>query len=187
MPSPRYLGLGKWYANYVGVAGDQDESRAITNTWDKVGSISMVIPEKMAAEYRLNRQALVFNIKDEAPFHKDLAPFPIHTISSQLLGKQLGGVTSFGSEGYFAITTGHAYFKEIRLGGKSETNLLTVTGSMKDEIGSKRGFEDGTSWARTLRPLVRSGKVAVKLGPMFQWKPEDLNPCLLYTSDAADE
>jgi len=171
-----YAGLGKWYANFLGVAGDQDGSRAITNTWSRIGSTTMALPEKMISEYKLNERALVFNVKDEAPFRKDLAPFPTHTIAGQLLGKQLGGVTSFGSEGYFAITTGHAYFKEIHLAGKTETNLLTVTGSMKDDISSKRGFEDGTSWAKTLRPLVRSGKVTVKLAPMLEWKPEDLNP-----------
>ena len=171
-----YAGLGKWYVNFLSVAGDQDGSMAVKNTWEKTGSTTMALPEKMISEYKLNERALVFNVKDAAPFHKDLAPFPIHTIAGQLLGKQLGGVSSFGSEGYFAITTGHAYFKEISLAGKSETNLLTVTGSMKDEIGSKRGFEDGTSWARTLRPLVRTGKVAVKLAPMLEWKPADLNP-----------
>ncbi|MDT8324412.1 MAG: hypothetical protein RRA94_09890, partial [Bacteroidota bacterium] len=32
--------------------------------------------------------------------------------------------------------------------------LLTVEGSQQDEIGSKRGFEDGSSWARSLRSLV---------------------------------
>ena len=171
-----YSGLGKWYANFLKLAMDQGNSMAVTNTWEKTGSTTIAIPEKMITQYNLSGRALVFNVKDAAPYHKDLAPFPIHGIAGLLLGRQLGGVTSFGAEGYFAITTGHAYYKEIRLAGKTETNLLTVAGSMKDEISSKRGFEDGTSWAKTLRPLVRSDKVGVKLAPMFRWKPEDLNP-----------
>jgi hypothetical protein len=87
----------------------------------------------------------------------------------------MGGVSSYGSEGYFAISTGHAFFKEISLAGKSETSLITVSGTGGDDIGSKRGFEDGTSWARTLRPLVRSGKVKIELAPMLSWKPEGLD------------
>ena len=88
----------------------------------------------------------------------------------------MGGVSTFGSEGYFAVVTGHAYFKEITLGGKSETSLLTAEGTLKDEIGSKRGFDDGTSWARSLRSLVRGGKVKADLEEMLKWKPEELTP-----------
>ncbi len=100
----------------------------------------------------------------------------VHTIAGRLLGKQMGNVSSFGAEGYFAVVTGHAYFKEISLAGKSETSLLAVSGTGQDEISSKRGFEDGTSWARSLRPLVRSGKVPVKLDAMLKWKSEELTP-----------
>jgi hypothetical protein len=88
----------------------------------------------------------------------------------------MGGVSEYGSEGYFAISTGHAYFKEISLAGKSETQLLSVEGTGRDEISSKSGFADGSSWARSLRPLVRSGKVAVELDPLLKLKAENLNP-----------
>jgi hypothetical protein len=171
-----YTSLGKWVAGYYAAAGNQDASMESKNTWDQVGSTNIPVSDDMMTKYNLSQSAIVFNVKDSSRFRKDLSPFPTHSIAGRLLSKQMGGVSSFGAEGYFAITTGHAYFKEISLAGKSETHLLSVDGSQKDEIGSKHGFEDGTSWARTLRPLVRSGKVAVNLQDMLKWKPTDLTP-----------
>ncbi len=171
-----YTTLGKWYVKYVAAAGQEDASREIASTWDRTGSTSMEVPDEMAAKHNLGERALVFNVKEDNKFRKDLSPFPTHSIAGSLLGKQMGGVSSFGAEGYFALTTGHAYFKEISLAGKTETHLLTVDGSFKDEVGSKQGFEDGSSWAKTLRSMVRGGKVKVSLEPMLKWKPQDLNP-----------
>ena len=171
-----YTALGKWYSAFLASKSDQDGARQVGTTWEQTGSTTISVSEEIANQYKVNERSLVFNVKDDGAFRKPLSPFPTHSIASHLLSKQMGGVSSFGSEGYFAVTTGHAFFKEISLAGKSETNLLSVTGSGNDEISSKRGFEDGTSWARTLRPLVRSGKVSIQLAPMLQWKPEGLDP-----------
>lgn len=171
-----YAALGKWYAAIVAASGDQDGARQITTTWDQTGSTAIYVTEEMAAKHNIEERGMVFNVKDESSFRKPMSPFPTHSLAGSLLGKQMGGVSSFGSEGYFAILTGHAYFKEISLAGKSETHLLSVEGSGNDEISSKRGFDDGTSWARSLRPLVRSNKVAVQLAPMLKWKAEELTP-----------
>lgn len=171
-----YTTLGKWYSKTLAAEGQEDASRAVAATWDKSGSIPLGVPDETATKYNLSERALVFNVKDDNKFRKDLSPFPTHCIAGSLLGKQMGGVSSFGSEGYFAIATGHAYFKEISLAGKSETQLLTVEGSFKDEVGSKQGFADGTSWAKTLRSMVRAGKLKVGLEAMLKWKDTDLNP-----------
>jgi hypothetical protein len=171
-----YASLGKWYVGHLAAEGNQDASMEVKNTWDRVGSTTISLPDDIMTKHNLQERAIVFNVKDESKFRKALSPFPTHSIAGKLLGKQMGGVSSYGAEGYFAITTGHAYFKEISLAGKSETHLLAVEGSQKDEISSKSGFEDGTSWARTLRSMVRGGKVAVKLEPMLKWKSDELNP-----------
>jgi hypothetical protein len=171
-----YPALGKWYSAYLAANGQQEASMSVATTWPLVGSTSITVPDETCTEFNIFEQAAVFNVKDDKKFRKDLSPFPTHVIAGRLLSKQMGGVSSFGSEGYFALLTGHAYFKEISLTGKTETNLLSVEGSQKDEISSKSGFDDGTSWARTLRPLVKSGKVAVKLEEMLKWKPEELTP-----------
>lgn len=171
-----YESLGKWYAGFISTLADENASMEIRNIWSKLGSITMTIPGEMASKYNAAEQALVFNVKDPSRFRKSMSGFLIHSLAGQLLTKQMGGVSEYGSEGYFAITTGHAYFKEISLAGKSETQLLSVEGTGRDEISSKSGFEDGSSWARTLRPLVRSGKVAVELDPLLKLKAENLNP-----------
>jgi hypothetical protein len=171
-----YAALGKWYSGYVAASGDQDGARRVSATWDQTGSTSIYVTDEMATKHNIEERALVFNVKEENTYRKAMSPFPTHSIAGTLLGKQMGGVSSYGSEGYFAITTGHSYFKEISLAGKSETHLLSVEGTGQDEISSKRGFDDGSSWARSLRPLVRSGKVVAQLGPMLKWKPEELTP-----------
>ncbi len=171
-----YPALGKWYAGYLAAEGQQDASMSVANTWEKAGSTSITAPDETCTKFNILERVTVFNVRDDDKFRKDLSPFPTHVIAGSLLSKQMGGVSSFGSEGYFALLTGHAYFKEISLAGKTETNLLSVEGSQQDEISSKSGFDDGTSWARTLKPLVKSGKVAVKLEEMLKWKPEELTP-----------
>lgn len=171
-----YKALGAWYAAFLVKAKEPDAAQRSINVWDKVGSNQIGLPDETLKAYNLHQNAIVFNIKDTSNFTKALSPFPTHSIAGAVLSKQMGGVSSFGAEGYFAIVTGHAYFKEISLAKKTETHLLDVSGTGNDEISSKQGFKDGTSWAKTLRSLVRRGKVKVELEPMLKWTGADLNP-----------
>lgn len=171
-----YTAMGEWYRTYLKNAGDTDGALRVKSTWEQSGSMQFPVPDELQEKRKLLPGGMLFNVKEASQYRKPLSPFMVHTIAGRLLGKQMGNVSSFGAEGYFAVVTGHAYFKEISLAGKSETSLLSVAGTGQDEISSKRGFEDGTSWARSLRPLVRSGKVPVKLEPMLKWKSEELTP-----------
>ncbi|MEI7954022.1 MAG: hypothetical protein WCJ66_02520 [Verrucomicrobiota bacterium] len=171
-----YKSLGDWYVAFLIKEGDPDGAQRAKTVWQKAGSNQLRVPEDTAKEYNLHPGAILFNITEAASYAKPLGPFPTHCISSVLLSKQMSGVSSFGAEGYFAILTGHSYFKEISLAKKTETHLLDVSGTGNDEISSKAGFKDGTSWAKTLRPLVRKGKVTVKLEPMLKWTGAELNP-----------
>lgn len=173
---PAYATLGKWYQQMLRDAGQSEAAAKVKVSWEKLGSTSISITEDMMKTHNLHSQAILFNILDASQFKKSMGPFQIHTIAGALLTKQLGGVSSFGSEGYFAITTGHSYYKEISLGGKSETQILSIEGSGNDEINSKKGFEDGTSWVRGLKAAVRKGTVKVDLEPMLQWKLDGLKP-----------
>jgi hypothetical protein len=171
-----YDALGKWYSNYLKTSGNEDAGLEVANTWEKTGSTSISVTDEVATKHNVFERAAVFNVREGDKFRKVLDPFPTHSLAGRLLATQTGNVSSFGSEGYFALLTGHAYFKEISLAGKSETHLLAVDGSQKDDISSKQGFEDGTSWARTLRSMVRGGKVEVKLEPMLKWQSFELTP-----------
>ena len=186
-----FKALGKWHANAIATLmmqhghDGQDAAAEALSTWDHVACNGILVPDDMQASHNILRRAMVFNVKETnakeaaketARFRKVFDPFVTHCIADDLLHLEMGQVESFGAEGYFAVSTGHAFFKEISLSGKSETNLITVGGSTKDEFASKGGFADGTSWARTLHALVRSGKVTPKLDAMFKWKTEDLTP-----------
>lgn len=172
-----YKSLGKWYGDYlVTQKVDQDTLNRVGATWGEVGSTSMALPEALVSERNLHSRATVFNIKDDDRFKKPMSPFPVHVIAGDLLGQQLGGVSNFGADGYFAVMTGFAYFKEIHLTGKTETNLIDVSGSQFDEITKKSGFEDGKSWAKTLRTLVKRDKVKPDFEQMMSWSAQQLDP-----------
>ncbi|OYV05484.1 MAG: hypothetical protein CFE26_11355 [Verrucomicrobiales bacterium VVV1] len=173
---PAYTAIGEWYQGRLRAAGNDEAAGRVKATWDQLGSTSISLNEEMMKAHNLHPQGILFNIREASQFKKAMGPFQIHTIAGALLTKQLGGVSSFGSEGYFAVTTGHSYFKEIALGGKSETQLLSVEGTGNDEISSKKGFEDGSSWVRGLKTAVRKGTVKVDLEPMLKWKLEGLKP-----------
>lgn len=169
-------GLGAWYMQRLNRANQQEFAARVSATWGQAGSTVIHLDEETISKHNLHPTALVFNVTDNSRFRRGPSPFVIHAISGRLLAHQMGGISSFGDEGYFAITTGHAYFKEISFGGEAETQLLTVSGTANDEIGSQRGFDDGSSWSRTLRRMVRRGTVEPELEPMLRWRSEELNP-----------
>jgi len=171
-----YGALGEWYFQTLIDQKSAEAAEKAKGTWERLGSTSISLPEELTKTYQLHPQAILFNVKDAHQFKKAMSPFQIHTIAGALLTKQLGGVSSFGSEGYFALTTGHSYYKEISLGGKSETQILSVVASDASDITEKKGFEDGSSWARSLKAAIRKSTVNVELEPMLQWKLEGLKP-----------
>src|SRR5690606_20650483 len=136
---------------------------------------SIQLPEEVRSERSLLPNAIVFNVKDDSMYKKAMGPLQTHVISGALLVKQMGGVSSYGAAAYFALYQGHAVYKEISLAGKSETQLLQVKGT-DNEIGSKKGFEDGTSWARELRSVMRKGDIKAEIEPMFKWTMDELTP-----------
>ena len=45
-----------------------------------------------------------------------------------------------------------------------------------DEIAESRGFADGTSWAKTLRKLVKKDEVKLDFNQMLSWGSSALTP-----------
>lgn len=171
-----YKTVGEWYQNQLAGRDQQEAAQQVRATWDRVGATGITLSEEIMSRFGLMDRAPVFNVTDAGRYRRAMSPFPVHTIAKALLTKQMGAVTAEGDEGHFAVTTGHGYFKEILLAGKTETNLLDAFGTGGDEISSKSGFADGTSWARTLRPLVRRGQVKPELAQLLSWKHVDLTP-----------
>lgn len=171
--------LGEWAAGEIDKRSPEAAGR-LRATWPETGSTRIYLPDEIASEHKLLPWAVVFNTKDATRFRRPMAPGQIHSLAGFLLGQQMGGVSSFGADGYFAILTGHSYHKEIQLAGKSETSQISMASDGAD-ISRKSGFDDGRSWARTLRGLVRKGDVKLSLAETLGWQSEDLEPAKLVT------
>lgn len=171
-----HAALGRWYKAFLMQEGQEEAARRVGMSWGKGSGSSINLSDEIMKRFNLSALAPVFKPTPGADMKKPMSPFLIHCLAQNLIQKQMGNVSSFGGEGYFAVTTGHAYYKEILLGGKSETRLIAAEGTDGDSFSEKKGFEDGTSWARELRSLVRKGSVKVELEPLLKWKSEDLKP-----------
>ncbi|MCW1887199.1 hypothetical protein OKA04_20845 [Luteolibacter flavescens] len=171
-----YTALGNWYQEFLRTKDAGDVAVRVAASWEKTGSTTINLDDTIMERFKLFPRALVFNVKDSSSYKKPMTPFLINTLSQSLLAKQMGGVSSYGDEGYFAVITGHSFYKEISLAGKSETNLLTSTGTDGEGLETKKGFEDGTSWARELKSMVRKGDIKPELEPMLKWTAENLKP-----------
>jgi hypothetical protein len=135
-----HAALGRYYKNYLIEQGEQDAAAKVGESWGKGGGTAINLSEEMTKAYKLSPLAPVFKPTENADLKKAMSPFLIHCLSGNLLRKQMGGVSSFGDEGYFALLTGYAYYKEIVLGGKSETVMIGAEGT-DDSFSEKKGFE----------------------------------------------
>ncbi len=177
---PTYKAVGDWYLKHLNEIGQDNAAEQVAATWDRSGASKILLPDITIKDFNLFPLGQVFNVTDKTQFKKPMSPFQIHCLAGLLLEKQLGNVSSFGAEGYFAVLTGHAFYKEILLGGKSETHLLgAIADSGGDDPFEKRGFEDGTSWARELKSVIRKGEIKVELAPTFSWTLQSLKPAQL--------
>lgn len=176
-----YQAIGKWYAKSLDERGLGDQANRISSVWDRVASVGLNLPSGLREKYHLHPTSKLFHAKQLSSYRKVFGPFPTHGIAGALLGHQLGKMTKGGSTGYYAITTGHAYYKEILLAEKTETSQINPADYEGDEVASTRGFEDGTSWAKTLRKMVRKEDVKLDLAAMLQWTGQDLDPTRLVT------
>ena len=145
----------------------------------------MTLPPEIAEKHGLIGSSRVFKVTDsnETVFKKVFTPFVTHCLSSDMLSTQMGGTSSFGAAGAFAIQTGHAFYKEIQLAGESGTSLISATYD-SSEIQSAKGFANGTSWAKELKKMVRKGTVKPSIEELYKYKVDTLTPeqlVLLYS------
>ena len=172
-----YSQIGKRYIQWLRDNGGEKRANQLTGVWDRAASTGMGLKEEVKEQFNLHDRAVIFNAsRDPSRYRSAMEPFPTHCIAGALLGHQMGGLASFGAEGSYAIRTGHAYYKEIQLTGKTQTSVINKDDYETDEIATERGFEDGTSWARTLRKMVRKGDVKPSLNGTLAMKGIDLTP-----------
>lgn len=173
-----YAAMGEWYIPYLKELGQDRAANELEQLWERVSGIGCLLPSDVQERYNVFERARVLRITDSSSndFKKVFGPFPTHTIASTLLAKQMGGQSDISPNGYFALLTGHAYFKEIQLAGRSGTAMISADDYDGDEIAEARGFQDGTSWAKTLRKLVKKDEVKLDFNQMLSWESGALTP-----------
>ena len=93
-----------------------------------------------------------------------------------MISVQGGGVSDFGAKGYFAITSGHAYFKEVSLTGKCETSLLRSVSQTGQDVSTVGALKDPRTWPSELKKLVRKGDVKATIETLTLLTREAADP-----------
>lgn len=173
-----YKAMGTWYMDFLRKNGNEARALELGITWDRVSGGGINLPEDVRENYNVFGQGQVLRIRPDnsRAFREVFGPFLTHTISGTLLAKQIGGLSEISPNGYFALLTGHSYFKEIQLAGLSATSMISVDDYDSDEIAQTRGFADGTSWAKTLRKMVKRDEIKLDLNQMLSLEGSALSP-----------
>jgi hypothetical protein len=176
-----YKYVGDWYMSLMQEAGQKNLAAQIGATWSQSAAGTVQLPRTIADKYSVLEEARVFraymptaNTKARPEIIKGVwDSFRTHCLSGDLLRAQAGYVQSFGAKGYYAITTGHAFYKEILLTGKSDTSLLSASNSGSEgsigSVNSAGGFKDARNWAQELKKQVRKGDIKANLENLFSY------------------
>ncbi len=182
-----YRYVGEWFVGLMRAAGQNDSAAKIAATWPQSAAGTVLLPRDIADKNGVLEEARVFRAYKPTGSTQSRPEiirgvwdsFRTHCLAKDLLRVQSGYVQSFGAKGYFAITAGHAFYKEILLTGKSETSLLSATSSSSGGVGSVTsagGFKDARNWAQELKKQVRKGDIKADLENLF-----------LHDQESADE
>ncbi|MED5471158.1 MAG: hypothetical protein VX577_05390 [Verrucomicrobiota bacterium] len=171
--------LGKYYVDLLANSGRAQDASNTAKTWPLSSGAGMSLDSDTCDKYNLMRGARAFRADDKRRFKRGVwNPFPAHCIAQDVLNVQMGGAGGgAGSDGYFAISTGHGYYKEIQLTDETVTSLLDANTYESDEVVKSGGFDDGKKWARTLRDLVKKEKVTPSIAELYRInRPTQLTP-----------
>ena len=173
-----YDAIGAWYGQLLGKAGSPEAANQVRFTWPKSAAGNMQLPVETARENGLLQHARVFRAYRSGSDSRHTeaikgvwVPFYVHCLAGDLLHIQAGGVSSFAARGWFALSAGHGFYKEISLTGKSETNLLSAQSAAGDDVKTTGGFKDAQNWAGELKKLVRKGDMKPTLEAVYAMDP----------------
>ena len=164
-----YQTMGLYYQHTLRQMGMEKQANNSKLTWPRSSGAGIRLSNDVCDKYGVDPSARVFDSADKTRWKRGVwNPFPTHCIAGDVLGEMMGGAGGgVGSEGYFAISTGHSYFKEIQLCDETVTQMINADAYLGDEVTQAGGFKDGRKWARTLRDLVKKGKVTPSLAKLW--------------------
>jgi hypothetical protein len=160
-----YDGIGAWYADSLKKGGNLEGGTKVASTWPQSAGGGMNLPNSVMQEHKVLSNARVFraykkgNSSESKPEQLKGVwnPFFVHCLAEDMLSIQAPGVSGFGGKGFYALTTGHAYYKEVSYTGKSETGMLNARSESGNDVGTTRGFNDAHQWATEVKKAVRKG------------------------------
>ena len=170
-----YDNIGKWYAEMIKTSGAPNaeaSAAGLLATWSKAAASNVGLTQEIADENHVLRHARVFRTSTGTDKKKEkikgvFVPFRLHCLAADMLNIHTGGVQGFGSKGLFAISTGHAYYKEILLGGRSETNMLREDGGTAHAVSSVGGFDPSKNWPDEIKKLLRRDKLTPDIQKLY--------------------
>ncbi len=173
--------IGSWYASQLLQAGRTADGNNLALTWPRASAGNVSMLPSLAEEHNLFTSARVFKVTDPKQFSGPWGPFRTHCLSGDMLSIQMGGVSDFAADGFFALSNGHSYFKEIQLCEKTETSKISADAYASDEVKTSGGFEDGRRWPKTIKDLVRKDKVKPSIDALYRLKEDGMSPtdCVL--------
>lgn len=161
-------------------ANDMGEERVMVDNNKKAllsasaGGISL--PRQVIDDHNTFETARAIKMVRKDLEKKVWQPFRTNILSGSLLGLQMGGVSSFGNRGYFAIGTGHAYYKEVSLCDETQTQLIGAETYEGDDLFKTGGFEDGRNWPKITKKLLRDESKWPTLNGIFSAEQRTLTP-----------
>ena len=186
-----YEDVGSWYADMISAINTDEAKQSAERTrktWPVTSSGSINMPAAQADEQKIFSHLRVFRAykimqmvdtngkvvsTKKEPVKGVWVPFNTNVLAGDMLDLQAGGVSGATPEGSFAVFTGHCYYKEIQLNGKSETNKVHTEGTSKD-VGSAGGFVSDKGWAGELKKMMKKGgQWAPNLDTLFKTKDND--------------
>ena len=169
-----YERIGAWVADLYRKAGQAENANRIAAAWPKTAAGPIRLTADVARDNGVIEHARVFRAVRPNPYTKKpeaqrgvWIPFHVHCLAEDLLDVQAGGVSSFGSKGWYAVNSGHAYYKEVFLTGKSETGIVRSQSASGNDVSTTGGFHDVRNWATELKKLVRKGDVKATMENLY--------------------
>ena len=151
---------------------DQNESAdKLSKTWNLATSGGMYLEPGLVQQHKVFVGVRAIYAHNRSLQRGVWSPFRTHILADDMISQQIGGVAGFASEGLFAFTKGHSFFKEVSLTGTSVTQLLSAESYEGDEIFQRGGFEDARNWPKIVKQLLRKG-AKPDMGELYQAKRE---------------
>lgn len=163
-----YLAIGEWYASLLEKEGHDRAANNVRATWERAAAGTVILPSSIADANGVLKRARVFRTYKSSgnqgrpeKIRGVWVPFRVHCLAGDLLDAHTGGVSRFASQGWYALSTGYSYYKEVKLAEKSETSILSAD-SVAD-VTSTGGFTGSEDWPDELRDVLRKEKIEPKL------------------------